>query len=288
MKQNAHEVLAVPVARKVAALRAVVRQWRADGYSVALVPTMGALHEGHLSLVDLAATQADRVIVSLFVNPTQFAAHEDLDAYPRTETEDAEKLAVRACHLIYAPSADEVYPDGFATRVSVDGVGDGLESDHRPHFFSGVATVVAKLLLQAMPDYAVFGEKDYQQLLVVRRLVRDLDLPVEIVPGPTVREADGLAMSSRNAYLTAAQRQTAGLLNKVLAAVADQIRKGAPVAPTLRGGRESLLRSGFEAIDYLEVRDADTLGPLSVSTRGARLLIVARLGGIRLLDNMAI
>ncbi len=282
----------VPVARTVRDLRAVVQHWRAEGQSIALVPTMGALHEGHLSLVDLAGTCADKVVVSLFVNPTQFGPTEDFARYPRDEAADTAKLASRDVDLLYAPVLEEVYPQGHVTTISVPGVGEGLEGDHRPQFFTGVATIVLKLLLQVMPDVAVFGEKDFQQLQVIKRLVADLNLPVEIVGGPTVREADGLAMSSRNLYLSAEQRRTAGLFNKILGAIADQLAMGAPIAPTLTAGRQSLLRSGFDTVDYLELRHADGLAPVKAAmadpTIALRLLAVVRVDGVRLLDNMPV
>ncbi|MFP4003767.1 MAG: pantoate--beta-alanine ligase, partial [Alphaproteobacteria bacterium] len=252
------------------------------------VPTMGALHEGHLSLVDLAARHADRVAVSLFVNPAQFAPGEDFDAYPRTEAEDAEKLSRRPADLLFAPNGREMYPPGFATSVQVDGPAQGLETGIRPHFFNGVATVVTKLLVQCAPDVAVFGEKDYQQLLVVRRLVRDLDLPVEIIGGPTVREGDGLALSSRNAYLGAEERRIAGQFNRVLKDVARRAADGMAVDEAVARGKRALLEAGFEEVQYLEVRDAETLEPLSRLERPARVLGAVKLPSTRLIDNVAV
>lgn len=275
----------LPLARTVADLRETVGLWRREGARIGFVPTMGALHEGHLSLVDIAASHADRVVVSLFVNPAQFAAGEDFDAYPRTEATDAEKLAARPAHLLYAPGAPEMYPAGFATSVRIGSVAEGLESAIRPHFFHGVATVVAKLLIQCGPDVAVFGEKDFQQLLVVRRLVRDLDLPVEIVPGPTVRESDGLAMSSRNAYLSAEERRIAGSFNRVLKDMAREVESGADLAQATARGREALLRAGFLEVQYLELRDAETLAPIDKLTRPARVLGAVTLPSTRLIDN---
>lgn len=210
-----------PIVRTVPDLRARVAAWRAAGERVAVVPTMGALHAGHISLLDVARGRADRVIATVFVNPTQFAPHEDFDRYPRDEAADAAKLAAGGCNLLYAPDRSVMYPEGFSTVVEVAGVTAPLEGAFRPHFFAGVATVVAKLLIQAGADVAVFGEKDYQQLLLIRRMARDLDLPVEIVGAPTLREADGLAMSSRNAYLSAEERAVAARLNVVLRELAE-------------------------------------------------------------------
>lgn len=271
-------------------LRARVAGWRREGLTVGFTPTMGALHQGHLSLVELARARADKVAASVFVNPAQFAAHEDLDAYPRDEARDAALLAEAGCDLLYAPERSSIYPDGFATEVRVCGVAEGLESAARPHFFHGVATVVTKLLNRVRPDIAVFGEKDYQQLLVVRRLVADLDLGVEIIPGPTVREPDGLAMSSRNAYLSADQRRVAGRLNVVLKRAVAALEAGGPPGAEAARARDALLGEGFDAVDYVEVRDAETLAvlPESPLETPARILAAARLGTTRLIDNMAV
>ena len=280
--------------RSVSDLRTEVARWRAAGETIALVPTMGALHDGHLSLVRLAKEKADRCVASIFVNPKQFAAHEDLDTYPRREQEDVAALASAGCDLVFLPTREVMYPDGFATSVSVDGVSAPLDGTSRPHFFGGVATVVTKLLNQAQADIAVFGEKDYQQLLVIRRLARDLDIPTEIIGGPIVREADGLAMSSRNAYLSAAEREIAGELNKVLAATCARVAGGAAVAVALAEGRSALKEAGFPEIDYFEVRAGDTLallgpGALSAGERtNARIFIAVMLGRTRLIDNMAV
>lgn len=280
--------MTLPVVRTVADLRAAVAAWRRTGSRVGLVPTMGALHEGHLSLVRLLRDRGcDRVAASLFVNPRQFAAHEDLDRYPRDEAGDAAKLAGAGCHLLFAPGLAEVYPPGFATSVAVAGVSDGLEGAVRPHFFGGVATVVTKLLLQCLPDAAAFGEKDYQQLLVIRRLARDLDIPVDIVAGETVREPDGLAMSSRNAYLSVEQRRIAGRLNGLMRAAIDQLRTGRSATEATGALKDALLAEGFAAVEYAALCDADTLAPLQVWRPGARLLVAARLGETRLIDNMA-
>jgi pantoate--beta-alanine ligase len=280
---------ALALARTVPDLRRTVGAWKAESLTVGFVPTMGALHEGHLSLVRLARERADRVVASVFVNPKQFAPTEDLDRYPRQEAKDAELLASAGCDLLFAPPPVEMYPDGFATGVAVGGVSADLEGAFRPEMFGGVATVVTKLLNQVQPDVAVFGEKDYQQLLVIRRLVRDLDLPVEIVPGPTVREDDGLAMSSRNAYLTAEERRTASRLNLALADAARRVRKGEPVAAVEADTRAEILEAGFDAVDYVAVRDAETLRPFAAGVDApARVLAAARLGSTRLIDNLPV
>ena len=254
--------------------------------SVALVPTMGALHAGHLSLVRIARRHAARVIVSIFVNPAQFAPHEDLAAYPRTWATDVAALANEGVDLIWAPSVGVMYPDGFATRVVPDGPAKvGLEDAFRPHFFAGVATVVAKLFLQCRPDVAIFGEKDFQQLKVVTRLARDLDLRLKVIGAPIVREPDGLAMSSRNAYLTPAERAVAPVLHRTLKACARRISGGSPIARILADGRKAITAAGF-ALDYLEARNADTLAPVRGRADGPiRLLVAARLGKTRLIDN---
>jgi pantoate--beta-alanine ligase len=251
---------------------------------------MGALHEGHLSLVRLGKDRADRVAASVFVNPTQFAPHEDFEAYPRNEARDAELLASVGCDLLFAPAAAEMYRPGFSTAVTVAGVSEPLDGRARPHHFAGVATVVTKLLLQAAPDYGIFGEKDYQQLQVIRRLACDLDIPVEIVGGPTARAADGLALSSRNAYLTPAERQTAPRLHQLLRQAAADLRAGASVADVEAIGLAGLQAAGFGPIDYFEARHADDLspvdpGPLSAPTR---LLAAAWLGKTRLIDNVGV
>ncbi len=272
----------------VAALRGAVEPWRAAGETVALVPTMGALHRGHLALVEEGLRRCNRVVVSIFVNPTQFGPGEDLASYPRDEADDMAALAALGVDLVFAPPVDEMYPEGFATTVTVARVSEGLCGDIRPAHFPGVATVVAKLLNQCRPDVAVFGEKDYQQLVVIRRLVRDLDIPVEIVGVPTVREADGLAMSSRNAYLSPRERETAGRLNALLGAIAGRIAGGEPPARAVAWGRKRLAAEGFASIDYLELRDAETLAPVDVLGRPARLLAAVRLGAARLIDNVPV
>lgn len=278
--------LQIPHATTVSALRARIRSWRDDRLSVGFVPTMGALHAGHLALVRLAKAHCDRVVASVFVNPRQFAAGEDLDAYPRTVTEDAEKLTEARCDLIYLPGPEVMYPDGYATNISLEGPAEGLESGARPHFFDGVATVVTKLFNQVRPDIAVFGEKDYQQLMVIRQLVRDLDIPVDIVAGETVREPDGLALSSRNVYLAPDERQRAGRLNRILEDFAAALASGMP-AGKAQADALAAARTAFDAVDYIEARCAATLAPLDDGAidRDARVLAAVRLGTTRLIDN---
>jgi pantoate--beta-alanine ligase len=281
---------APPVVRTVANLRGQVAAWRGQGLRVALTPTMGALHAGHLSLVRLAREHADRVAASIFVNPTQFAPHEDFDAYPRDEGRDVALLADAGCDLLYAPAVEAMYPAGFATMVSISGVSEPLDGAARPGHFAGVATVVTKLLLQAAPDVAVFGEKDFQQLQVIRRLVTDLDIPVEILGAPIVREADGLAMSSRNAYLTFEERTRAAELHRALAHTAQRLRAGDTVAKVEGQAVATLTAAGFSRVDYVEVRRPDDLarlGPGSIEGP-ARILGAAVLGRTRLIDNLAV
>jgi pantoate--beta-alanine ligase len=263
-------------------MRAQVAAWKADGLCVGLVPTMGALHAGHLSLVDAIAKNADKIIVSIFVNPTQFAAHEDLSTYPRQEAADLAALETTPTDAVFAPTAQEMYPQGFTTGISMAGPALGLESETRPHFFGGVALIVLKLLTQTQTDVAIFGEKDYQQLMVIRRMVADLNLPVEIMAGAIQREADGLAMSSRNAYLDAEQRKIAAQLNVILHQLANH-RASAEVAEA--EAKRALLEAGFTEVEYACIRDAETLGVPDANTRARRALIVARLGETRLLDN---
>jgi pantoate--beta-alanine ligase len=278
----------LPVARAAAALRKAVAAWRRAGLSVGLVPTMGALHEGHLSLVRAAKQRCARVAASLFVNPKQFAPHEDFERYPRDESKDASLLAGAGCDLLFAPERGAMYPEGFSTSVIVTNVSTPLEGEFRPHFFGGVATVVAKLLLQCLPDAAFFGEKDYQQLLVIRRLVRDLDIPVEIVGCATVREHDGLAMSSRNAYLSEAERHVAARLNLVLHEAIKAVRAGAAIADTEAEAARRLMAAGFTCVDYVAIRDAETLAPIVDLSGPARILAAAWIGKTRLIDNMAV
>jgi pantoate--beta-alanine ligase len=278
----------LPIVDTVPALRSVVAGWRAAGERVALVPTMGALHAGHLALLEAARTHADRVVASIFVNPTQFGPGEDLDAYPRPRAEDERRLSEAGCDLLYAPTSAAMYPAGFASRLEVAGVSEPLEGESRPGHFAGVAIVVAKLLIQVAPDVAVFGEKDFQQLQVIRRMARDLDLPVEIVGAPTVREPDGLALSSRNVYLTPEERPIAAQLSRIMRRLAGDARAG-PLGEAEARARDALLAAGFRAVDYVEVRRAEDLqrfeGPIDAP---ARVLAAAWLGRTRLIDNMPV
>ncbi|EME68784.1 pantoate--beta-alanine ligase [Paramagnetospirillum caucaseum] len=278
----------VVIVRSVAALRAQVSAWRKDGLTVALVPTMGALHAGHLSLVKRGLELADCCVASVFVNPTQFGPNEDFARYPRQEELDAAALASAGCHVLFAPDVAEMYPDGFATTVSVSGVSEGLCGAVRPGHFAGVATVVTKLLLQCLPDIALFGEKDYQQLAVIRRFARDLDIPVRIEGVPTLREDDGLAMSSRNAYMTPDQRAIAPWLFRALTGIADGLRAGAKAADLCPMAISGLLKAGFDSVDYIEVRDAASLAPAESLDRPLRILAAARLGKTRLIDNIGV
>jgi pantoate--beta-alanine ligase len=277
------------IVRKLPALRRAVAALRERWGKIALVPTMGALHAGHLSLVRIAQRRADRVIVSIFVNPTQFAPNEDLSTYPRTFAADIAALANLKVDLVWSPTVETMYPAGFATRITPEGAATaGLEDAVRPQFFSGVATVVAKLLIQCEPDIALFGEKDYQQLKVVTQLVADLGLKTRIVRAPIVRERDGLALSSRNRYLSLRERLAAPVLYRVLKECAGAIAAGTPLAAVLENGRNAIAQAGFR-LDYLEARHADTLAPLTGSGREPiRLLVAARLGNTRLIDNMAV
>jgi pantoate--beta-alanine ligase len=275
------------IAKTVTDLRATVRAWKREGLRVGMVPTMGALHDGHVSLMKLALEKADRCVVSIFVNPAQFAPTEDLDKYPRQLAKDLACLADAGVHLAFTPSAAEMYPAGFASKVSVGGPSAGLETDFRPHFFDGVATVVTKLFLQTAPDLAVFGEKDYQQLCVVRQLCRDLDIPVEIIGAPTVRDVHGLAMSSRNAYLDEAGLAVARQLNKILRGAAAAIAKNGDADGETVRARRALQQAGFEGVDYVAARDALTLGEWQ-SEREGRLLAAGWLGKTRLIDNVEI
>jgi pantoate--beta-alanine ligase len=277
------------IVRTIADLRQHISVWRQAGEPVGLVPTMGALHDGHLALVRAAQAQCDRVVATIFVNPKQFAPGEDLDSYPRREAADLAMLQSAGVALVFMPAAAEIYPPGFATTVRVAGLTDCLCGAHRPGHFDGVATVVTKLLLQSLPDNAYFGEKDYQQLLVARRLARDLDIPVRIVGVPTVREADGLALSSRNAYLSPAERRIAPNLAQVLrrTAAALAAQPGRVVSEIARG-RADLEGAGF-AVEYLEIREADTLAPIPATITGpARVFAAVHLGRTRLIDNMPI
>jgi pantoate--beta-alanine ligase len=279
---------AIEVARTVAALREAVASWRARRERVGLVPTMGAIHEGHLALVRAARGGCEHVVASLFVNPKQFAPSEDFAAYPRSEANDLAAFHKAGVDLVFIPDVSAIYPPGFATTIEVGGVSEGLDGAFRPGHFAGVATVVAKLLLQCLPDAAYFGEKDYQQLMVVRRLARDLDMPIRIEGVATVREADGLALSSRNAYLSPAERRTAPLLYRVLRDSAAALAQDPEAVPaTLERGIAQLRAGGF-AVDYLELRDAATLALMSRVAGPARLLAAVHLGRTRLIDNIPV
>ena len=276
----------------LASLRETISRLRIDG-PVALVPTMGALHAGHLSLVAAGRAHAAHVVVSIFVNPRQFGAGEDLDAYPRQLTADAALLEAAGASVLWAPDVAEVYPEGYATNISVSGVSEGLCGGNRPGHFDGVATVVAKLFNQVQPDIALFGEKDWQQLAVIRRMARDLDFTrphVSAILGvPTMREADGLAMSSRNAYLTPPERTAAAALPAAMSAAIARIETGEPAAAPLADLAQSLLAAGFASVDYAELRDADSLAPLAAAgLTPARLIVAARIGKARLIDNMPV
>jgi pantoate--beta-alanine ligase len=274
-----------PVLRKVADLRAALAPWRRAGESIGLVPTMGALHEGHLSLVRLAKAECRRAVATIFVNPSQFGANEDLSAYPRDEAADRKLLDGAEADLLFAPAVEEIYPPGFATTVSVARLTEHLCGPHRPGHFAGVATVVTKLLVQALPDRAYFGEKDFQQLQVIRRLARDLDLPVAICGGATVRDADGLALSSRNRYLTADERAKAAALPRLLREVAKRLADGEDVEAALSEVRRDLAKGGFTKIDYVTLADEAELQPLSRAQMGSRVFAAAWLGRTRLIDN---
>jgi len=278
---------AITTARTVGDLRAHIAKWRKARQRVALVPTMGVLHEGHLALVSLAKSKADHVVVSIFVNPIQFGPREDFKSYPRDEAGDLKKLGDAGADLVFAPDTAEMYPQGFSTQVTVGDLTEDLCGASRPNHFDGVATVVTKLLLQCAPDLAVFGEKDYQQLLVIKRLVRDLNLPVEIMGGPIVRETDGLALSSRNGYLSPSERKTAPLLYQTISAVAADLAQGRGCDDAVVAARFKLEAAGFR-VDYVAVRDPDTLKPLSGPVQRARVLAAAYLGKTRLIDNVPV
>jgi len=274
--------------RDLATLRTRVRAWKEAGDNVAVVPTMGALHPGHLSLVQAARAACNRVIVTLFVNPRQFNNPADLDKYPRTEEADAKLLEPHGVDVLFAPPATIVYPPGFATTVRVAGLQDVLCGAHRPGHFAGVATVVTKLLLRTEADFSFFGEKDWQQLQIIRRLVADLNIPVGVTPCATLRERDGLAMSSRNARLSAADRLAAPALHREMARAAQAIVAGQAMAAVLDRARTALAKAGFSEVEYLELRDGEHLTPLAAAAPGARLFAAAWIGGIRLIDNIPV
>lgn len=276
---------------EVNALKRAVEALRTRGdvnTAIALVPTMGALHEGHMTLVEHAKRIADHVIVSIFVNPAQFGPKEDLSAYPRPFAEDQAMLAEADVELLWHPDVTEMYPDGHATRVSVDGLTSAMDGKARPGHFDGVATVVTKLFNQVRPDIALFGEKDYQQLCIIRRMVRDLDMGIDIIGVPTVREEDGLALSSRNGYLTKTERKQASVLPAAMREASDAIAAGAKPADAIKAAKAAIKTGGFASIDYLDLRDGDLLQPLTKAKSGARLLIAARIGKTRLIDNWPI
>ena len=280
--------MSIQTVRTVADLRAVVGRWRQAGDTVGLVPTMGALHDGHLALVHQARADCARVVVSLFVNPMQFNQANDLAQYPRDEDADRAKLDAASADILFAPTADQMYPDGFSTAVAVSGLTDSMEGIARPGHFGGVATVVSKLLLQTLPDRAYFGEKDYQQLVVVRRMTADLDIPAEIVGIETVREADGLAMASRNVHLTPEQRAVAPVLHTELSRAASEAAQGADCSEICAAALARLQQAGFDPVDYFEIRDAETLDAVSRVERPARVFVAATLGATRLIDNVAV
>jgi pantoate--beta-alanine ligase len=278
----------VQIVRDIDALREALRALREGGGRIAFVPTMGALHAGHMALVAEGRRRADHVVASIFVNPAQFGAGEDLATYPRREAGDVRMLEEEGCALLWAPDAAAIYPEGFATAVTVAGVSEGLDGAARPGHFDGVALIVAKLFNQVRPDIALFGEKDYQQLAVIRRMNADLDFGIEIVGVPTQRDADGVALSSRNAYLTDEERQAARALPRALGEAAAAIQSGGDVAQVLAGAAERLAKAGFDPIDYVDLRDAETLAAMTALDRPARLLAAAKLGGTRLIDNLAV
>lgn len=279
----------VKTSRTVKDLRKQIAKWREAGKTVALVPTMGALHDGHLALVRFAKKKADRVVVSIFVNPTQFAPTEDLSRYPRDEAGDLAKLASVDADLVWAPAIEEMYPLGFSTSIVPGSSAEDLEGAIRPHHFGGVATVCCKLFCQVTPDFAIFGEKDYQQLTVLRQMVRDLNLPLKIVGAKTQRAKDGLALSSRNAYLSDQERKIAPALYAVISVVATDVGAGADIPASLAQAKRKLLAAGFSSVDYIEVRDAETLSTVErANGHPLRVLAAARLGKTRLIDNVGV
>ncbi len=278
----------IEAVRNVEDLREQVREWRAQGLSVGLVPTMGALHAGHMALAERSMATTDRTIATLFVNPKQFGEGEDLDGYPRDEGRDREKLAQAGVHFLFAPDVAQMYPSNFSTGVKVGGLGDILEGKFRPGFFDGVATVVSKLLNQAGADKAFFGEKDYQQLQVITRMTRDLNIPTTIEGVPTIREQDGLALSSRNVYLNSQERTVAPILFKTISEVASKVKAGDNISELEAWGREQVLAAGFSNVDYLSVLDAQTLVAYLRPARPGRVLVAAKLGRARLIDNVAV
>ncbi|WP_306114615.1 MULTISPECIES: pantoate--beta-alanine ligase [unclassified Roseovarius] len=280
--------MTAPILRKLADLRGETTKWQAAGERIGVVPTMGALHDGHLSLVEAAKKDCDRVIVTIFVNPMQFNNPDDLENYPRTEHEDARKLERFDIDVLYVPDGDEMYPDGFATTVTVAGLTDVLCGAHRPGHFDGVATVVAKLFLQTAATDAYFGEKDFQQLQIVRRMARDLDIPITVHGCPTIREIDGLAMSSRNLLISDRARIKASALNEEMERIAEEMAKGTPFSELQEEAIARIENAGFTKVEYLEVRANDNLELLDMPERPARLLAAAWLAGVRLIDNISV
>lgn len=276
------------IIRTIGDLAPALQPWREAGEIIALVPTMGALHAGHMALIEAAKGEADRVVASIFVNPLQFNDQNDLARYPRQESEDAAKLEEAGCDLLWLPTADQLYPAGFATKVSVDGVSERWEGEHRPGHFDGVATVVARLFTATMPDLAIFGEKDFQQLAVIRRMTVDLGLAIKIIGHSTVRESDGLAMSSRNALLSPEERDMASALSRELGAAANAIARDVACGPVINQAIKNLQKDGFGPIDYVAYVDGDTLEPLDRYREGGRLIAAAFLGKVRLIDNVRV
>ncbi len=277
------------ICRSKQEIQALIAKWRGEGRSIGAVPTMGALHEGHLSLMDIASQECDRVVATIFVNPLQFAPHEDFDAYPRDLDGDGALLAERGCDVLFAPEKTGLFPPDFSANISVAGVGENHCAIARPHFFDGVATIVAKLLLILRPDTAVFGEKDFQQLAVIRRMVRDLDIDVRILGGAIVREADGLAMSSRNQYLSAKERAIAPVLFRTIKKAGEHISApGAEWSQIRVWARKTMVDAGFSSVDYVNFVEASTLNMLERAGPEARILAAARLGETRLIDNIAV
>tara|TARA_B100001123_G_scaffold449859_1_gene617169 strand:- start:1759 stop:2628 length:870 start_codon:yes stop_codon:yes gene_type:complete len=274
--------------REASGLRETISSWRSANYKIGLVPTMGALHEGHISLIRRSLSETDRTCVTLFVNPRQFGPSEDFSLYPRDELSDVKVLTDVGAHLLFAPEQAEMYPSDFATNVTISGLGDRLEGEFRPGFLAGVATVVAKLLIQAMPDVAYFGEKDYQQLLVIRQMVADLGIPVAIRAMPTVREADGLALSSRNSYLTPERRELAPILYRTLCKMVEGVVAGKQVKSLEQCAENELLEAGFDRIDYITIRDSQSLEQLNKVEKPSRALAAVWLGKTRLIDNISI
>jgi pantoate--beta-alanine ligase len=276
------------IIRRLSDLDPALLPWREQGQTIALVPTMGALHAGHMALIEAARNEADRVVASIFVNPLQFGANEDLARYPRQESEDAELLQHHGCDLLWLPTAEQLYPPGFATTVTVSGLSDRWDGAARPGHFTGVTTVVAKLLTAVRPNLAFFGEKDFQQLAVIRRMVADLGLDVTVRGVPTVRDADGLALSSRNAYLDAGERKRALALPRALEQARDAILGGEPVEAVLDDARSKLSKAGFNPVDYIALVDSETLDPLEVPSGEMRLIAAAVIGATRLIDNIRV